>query len=74
MQGDRGNDDLSSEDAVMANGSGGEEIRSELRGGHWIAWVARSADGKPEASVVLVGQTQAEAVERAKQWAERKTK
>jgi hypothetical protein len=45
------------------------EIRSELRGVHWIAWVARPGDGKPEGSIVLVGQTQAEAIERAKQWA-----
>jgi hypothetical protein len=43
-------------------------IRSEARGPHWVAWVA-DANGKPEDSVVLVGETQEEAEERAKRWA-----
>ena len=59
----------------MAHMAGGFEIRSELRGVHWIAWVTRSAtDGKPEGSVVLVGQTQEEAEERARRWAEGKNR
>ena len=43
-------------------------IRSEARGPHWVAWVA-DANGKPENSVVLVGETQKEAEERARKWA-----
>jgi hypothetical protein len=43
-------------------------VRSESRGPHWVAWVA-DANGKPRDSVVLVGETQEEAEERAKRWA-----
>jgi hypothetical protein len=46
------------------------EIRSEAHGPHWVAWVARSADGGPEHSVLLVGQTREEAEDRARRWAE----
>ena len=42
------------------------EIRSESHGPHWVAWLARTADGGPEQSVLLVGQTQAEAETRAR--------
>ena len=48
------------------------EIRSEAHGPHWVAWIARTADGAPEQDVLLVGQTQAEAEARARQWAERR--
>jgi hypothetical protein len=44
---------------------GGREIRSEARGPHWVAWIA-DADGKPEGSVVVVGEDREEAEERAK--------
>jgi phage/plasmid-associated DNA primase len=47
------------------------EIRSEAHGPHWVAWLSRTADGGPELSVLLVGQTQAEAETRARKWAER---
>ena len=47
-----------------------DEIRSEARGSHWIAWVSRDGDPKPQGSVVVVGQTQEEAVARARQRAE----
>jgi hypothetical protein len=46
------------------------EIRSEAHGPHWVAWLARTSDGPPEQSVLLVAQTQAEAVARARKWAE----
>ena len=46
----------------------GDEIRSEARGPHWIAWVSRDGDPKPHRSVVLVGQTQAEAEANARRW------
>ena len=51
-------------------GTGAYEIHSEARGSHWIAWVSRDGDPQPHRSVVLVGQTQDEAVTRARQWAE----
>ena len=35
--------------------SDGYEIHSEARGPHWIAWVSRDGDTKPDRSVVLVG-------------------
>ena len=47
------------------------EIRSEARGPHWVAWLARTANAAPERAVLLVGQTQAEAEARARLWAER---
>jgi hypothetical protein len=46
------------------------EIRSELRGGHWVAWVVRTPDGKPDQSVLIVGRTKEEAESRAREWAE----
>jgi hypothetical protein len=51
--------------------AGSFEIRSEAHGPHWVAWIARTSDGKPEQSVLLVGQTRAEAEARARKWAER---
>ncbi len=45
------------------------EIRSEAHGPHWVAWLASTADGAPDQAVLLVGQTQGEAVARARQWA-----
>ena len=50
--------------------SKGHAVRSELRGGHWVAWIP-DANGNPERSIVLVGETREEAEERARQWAER---
>jgi hypothetical protein len=46
-----------------------QQIRSEARGPHWVAWIADSR-GKPEGSVVLVGETREEAEERARAWGE----
>ena len=43
-------------------------LRSEARGPHWVAWVADSS-GKPTGAIVLVGETQEEAEERARAWA-----
>jgi hypothetical protein len=45
-------------------------VHSEARGGHWVAWIP-DANGKPEQSVVLVGETREEAENRARQWGER---
>ena len=46
------------------------EIKSELRGGHWVAWVVRIPGGKPDQSILLVGRTQGEAEQRARDWAD----
>jgi hypothetical protein len=51
--------------------TGPYEIHSEARGSHWVAWVTRGGDPKPFGSVVLVAQTQDEAVANARKWAER---
>lgn len=45
------------------------EIRSELRGGHWVAWIVRTPDGKPDGAILLVGRTKEEAEKRADDWA-----
>ncbi|MEI6666591.1 MAG: hypothetical protein WCP29_00440 [Acidobacteriota bacterium] len=45
------------------------EIRSEQRGGHWVAWIVRTPGGKPDQSILLVGRTKAEAEKRADDWA-----
>ena len=46
-----------------------KDIQSEAHGPHWVAWV-KDEHGKPTGSVVLVGETQKEAEERAMRWAE----
>jgi hypothetical protein len=51
--------------------TGAYEIRSEARGPHWIAWVLRDGNTKPDRSVVLVAATREEAEKRARAWAER---
>lgn len=45
------------------------QIHTEVRGPHWIAWVTRGADQKPERSIILVAPNQKEAEARAHQWA-----
>jgi hypothetical protein len=57
---------------TVSNKEGTFEIRSEARGPHWVAWLARTADGRPEGGVVVVGETQAEAEAHARLWAERR--
>jgi hypothetical protein len=49
---------------------GSYQVHSEARGPHWIAWITRGTDVKPERSVILVAASQAEAEARARQWAE----
>ena len=46
------------------------EIKSEAHGPHWVAWLASPVDGAPDRGVLIVGQTQAEAVANARQWAD----
>jgi len=49
---------------------GNFQVHSEARGPHWIAWVSRDGSGKPDRSVILIGATQQQAEDRARQWAE----
>jgi hypothetical protein len=84
MAGRGRNHDLPTSTAVQKNGTiglyirstagdmsmGNYEIKSEQRGGHWVAWVVRGSEGKPDRSILLVGQTREEAEARARQWAE----
>jgi len=46
-------------------------IKSESRGAHWIAWVARGASDTPLDSVILVGQTRDDAEAEARTWADK---
>ena len=57
----------------MADANAHTTVRSEARGPHWVAWIPDS-NGRPEGSVVLVGRTQEEAEERARVWAESRTR
>ena len=59
-------------DTNSSTRDGSFQIHSEAHGPHWVAWVSRTPDGAPEGAVVLVGQTQAEAEARARQWAEQR--
>ena len=54
----------------MTTTSGGYQIHTEARGPHWIAWITRGGDPKPDRSIVLVAATEADAHERARRWAE----
>ena len=49
--------------------AGAYEVHSEARGAHWVAWITRGGDSKPERSVIVVGATQAEAEAAARKWA-----
>jgi hypothetical protein len=54
----------------MPASTGSYQIHSEARGPHWIAWVSGDGSGKPDRSVVLVGETREKAEANALRWAE----
>jgi hypothetical protein len=54
----------------MSTAPGSYQIHSEARGPHWIAWVSRDAGGKPDRSVILVGETKEKAEANARRWAD----
>jgi hypothetical protein len=56
-------------DAPMTN-SGAYQIHSEERGPHWISWVTRGDETKPDRAVILVAASKADAEDRARKWAE----
>ncbi len=47
------------------------QIHTEARGPHWVSWITRGADPKPEGAVILVAASREEAEARARKWAER---
>jgi len=53
----------------MADRPSSQNIHSEARGPHWVAWIP-DASGKPLRSVVLVGRNRKEAEARARTWAD----
>jgi hypothetical protein len=57
-------------DAPMTT-TGAYQIHSEERGPHWISWVTRGDETKPDRSIVLIAASQAEAEDRARKWVER---
>jgi len=46
------------------------QIHAQSRGPHWIAWVTRGAESKPDRSIVIVAASEKEALDRARRWAE----
>jgi len=46
------------------------QVHTEARGPHWIAWITRGAETKPDRSIVLVAASREEAEDRARQWGE----
>ena len=54
----------------MTTPTGSYQIHSEQRGPHWIAWVSRDGSGKPDRSVIVVGENQQKAETNARKWAE----
>jgi hypothetical protein len=54
----------------MTTSAGSYEIHAEARGSHWIGWITREGNTKPDRSVVLVAASRDEAVARARRWVE----
>jgi len=54
----------------MPTPSGSYQVYSEARGPHWIAWFSRDGSGKPDKSVILVGETKEKAEANAEKWAQ----
>ncbi len=54
----------------MPNQHGSYEIQTQARGPHWIAWIARDGSGKPDRSIIFVGETEKAAENAARTWAE----
>jgi len=54
----------------MTDQTGPYRVHSEARGPHWIAWITRGDNPKPDRSIVVIGETQQEAEANAKAWAE----
>ena len=46
------------------------QVHSEARGPHWISWITREGNPKPDRSIILVAASKEEAEKRAREWAE----
>ena len=46
------------------------EIHVEARGPHWVSWLTRGTDSKPDRSVLLVAASEEDARARAEAWAQ----
>ena len=47
------------------------QIHTEARGPHWVSWLTRGTDTKPDRGVLLVAASREEAEARAREWATR---
>lgn len=47
------------------------QIHTEARGRHWVAWLTRGAETKPDRGIVLVAASRDEVEAIARQWAAR---
>jgi hypothetical protein len=47
------------------------QIHTEARGPHWVAWLTRGAETKPDGGILLVAASREEAEVRAQDWAPR---
>ena len=54
----------------MSTTPGTYQIHTAQRGPHWISWITRGTETKPERSVVLIAANQQEAEDRARRWAD----
>jgi hypothetical protein len=54
----------------MTTASSPYQVHSAVRGPHWIAWITRGNDVKPDRSIVLIGASQPEAEANARRWAD----
>jgi hypothetical protein len=49
------------------------QVHTEARGSHWVSWITRGQDAKPDRGILLVAASREDAEARARQWAEQTT-
>ena len=54
----------------MTTIGGTYQVHSEARGPHWVSWITRGTEVKPDRSIILVAASKEEAEARARRWAE----
>ena len=54
----------------MTTTPGSYLVHAEARGPHWIAWITRGSETKPDRSVVHIAANREEAESRARRWAD----
>ena len=45
-------------------------VHAEARGSHWVSWITRGGETKPDRGILLIAASREEAEARARQWAE----